>query len=192
MANRISFLDLEKAKTIGWSLRDFARFIGLWEDKTEAQLHNLIVHWLDKTKYETSVVWYYTLFPPEFNPFHKVYHTKMIRIYLKGYSIRDQLNTIIEEVIGDGDDVVVSFTEILKLAKERFMIPGQKEEDFIRTALYNLDPKWIATLEDKNYHTSHIENDSLHGMLPLLPSVRGEVLKAGFDPDTEVPDEIIW
>lgn len=192
MANRVSFLDLTKAKTTGWSPAEFAYNLNLWGDKSKAQLHNLIIHGLDKTKYETSVVWSFILLPPDFSPFHKVHKQKMIRIFLKGYTIRDQINTIIEEIIGDRDDVVVSFAEIFKLAKERFMIPDQHGNDLIRTILYNLDPKWIPALEDKNFHTSHIEKDDLHGELPLLPSTHNEVFKAGFEPDTVVGDEIIW
>lgn len=192
MANEVTFLDLTKAKTIGWSPAEFALELNLWDDKSRAQLHNLITIGLDKTKFQTSVLWSYILRPPLFSPFHKSHGHKMIRIFLKGFTITDQIDSIIREIIGDQDDVKVPFLDIYKRAKEKFMIDGQHEEDFIQTIKYNLNPTWLKSVEDKNFYTAFIENERLHGKLPILPSVQDEVFKAGFDVNMEVLDEIIW
>ena len=103
MARKISLtlLDQETAKTTGWSLRYAATQLGVWRDKTEGELHRHFVHWLDKTKYDLSVVFEYPW--------------KTYRIFQKGYTISEQIATAVTATAGEGnDDVEIDFREVLK------------------------------------------------------------------------------
>ena len=52
----LTFLDLNTARTIGWPLRYFARQLGLWADRTDIEIHNLLQNGLDTTKFQLSTV----------------------------------------------------------------------------------------------------------------------------------------
>ena len=71
----LTFLDLNTAKTIGWPLRYFARQLGLWADRTDIEIHNLLQNGFDTTKFQLSTVWFDTLqdksYLTEFNSSHE-------------------------------------------------------------------------------------------------------------------------
>ena len=171
----LTFLDLNTAKTIGWPLRYFARQLGLWADRTDIEIHNLLQNGLDTTKFQLSTVW----FDGE----------KTARVFATGYTIGDQLDDAMDELAGDGNDNVE--IEFFKLSERvLFRLDGQHDRDFWRTITANLNPKWLGTLEDKNYLTTF--NSSREApRLPLLPSAQGKVFRAGFKTNMVVPKTLI-
>lgn len=182
MARKItlSFLNTDKAKTVGLSLREFAVQLNLWHDRTDVEINNLLQNGLDTTKYQLSWVWFGG--------------DKTARVFLKGYSIQEQLDTIMEELAGDGSqDVAISFFDLLPHVKFRFEVNfvEQKDDDLWWTILQNINPKWLGSLTDKNSLSSHIGDAELRGTLPNLPSAEGQVFRVGFDTDMVVPKTLI-
>lgn len=172
----LTFLDTRKAKTVGLSLREFAIQLDLWHDRTEAEIYNLLQNGLDTTQFQLSWVWYNGV--------------KTARVFLKGYSIREQIDTIMEKLAGDGNqDVVISFFDLLPHIKFRF------EENFVKqpegelwwTILHNINPKWLGSLTDKNELSSHIGSEGGLGILPNLPSAKEQVFRSEFDTNMVVP-----
>lgn len=191
----LTFLDLEKVRTVGWMVNETAQYLGLleneWKDHSYAKRQNLLVNLLDPTKYVTSIVWGVR----ETDAISKVPKQKTLRVFAKGYSIQDQINTAIEKVAGDGnDDIKITFHSLLPHIKFRHEFLGieQSEADLYQTFLTNLDPKYLKTNNDKNFLTQHIEDPKFRDSLPILPSIRGDVLKAGYNLNLPVPDEPIY
>ena len=171
----LTFLDLNTAKTIGWPLRYFARQLGLWADRTDVEIHNLLQNGLDITKFQLSTVWFDS--------------QKTARIFATDYSIGDQLDDAMETLASEGDgDMEIEFFKLADLVS--FRLKGQHDRDFWRTITANLNPKWLDTLQDKSYLTEF--NSSREApRLPLLPSAQGKVFRSGFDTNMVVPKTLI-
>ena len=171
----LTFLDLESAKTIGWPLRYFARQLGLWNNRTDIEIHNLLQNGLDTTKFQLSTVW--------------IDSEKTARVFATGHTIGDQLDAIMTELAGNGDtDVEVEFFRLADRVK--FRLADQSDRDLWRTITANLNPRWLGTLEDKNYLTQYNSNQE-SPRLPLLPSAQGKVFRSGFDIEMIVPKTLI-
>ena len=171
----LTFLDINTAKTIGWPLRYFARQLGLWANRTDIEIHNLLQNGLDTTKFQLSTIWFDS--------------QKTARVFATGHTISDQIDDAMDELAGDGnDDVEVEF---FKLAERvGFRLKDQHDRDFWRTIAVNLNPKWFDTLQDKNYLTE-FKSDREAPRLPLLPSAQGKVFQSGFDTNMVVPKTLI-
>ena len=182
MARKITltFLNSEKAKKEGLSLREFAVQLGIWSDRTDIEIHNLLQNGLDTTKYRLSDVWYQGV--------------KTARVFMKGFSISEQLDTIMEDLAGGGSqDVSISFYDLLPHIQFRFHrnFIAQNDNDLWWTILHNLNPKWLGTLADKNNLCQHIGDIHLRGSLPNLPSTESQVFRSGFDKNMIVPKNLI-
>lgn len=172
----LTFLDINTAKTIGWPLRYFARQLGLWRNRTDVEVHNLLQNGLDQTKFRMSVIW-------EDNK-------RTFRVFKAGYSIGEQINSAMETLAGEGNDNVE--VEFFKLVRHvHFRLPDQDDRDFWRTITHNLNPKWLGTLQDKNYLSQFKSERGEHPRLPLLPSAHGKVFRSGFDTNMVVPKTLI-
>ena len=171
----VTFLDLDTARTTGWPLRFVARQLGLWDNRTDIEIHNLLQNGLDRTKFKLSTVW--------------VADRKTARVFATGHSISEQLDTIMTELAGDGDnDVEIEF---FKLADNvQFRLIEQTDFDLWRTITSNIDPRWFGTLEDRNHLTSFNSRREAT-RLPLLPSAQNRVLRSGFDTEMTVPKTLI-
>lgn len=193
MAIEISFLAMKRAKTVGWSVNDTVAYLKLdkneWKDRSYAQRQNLLINLLDPEKFGHSTVWSHE----DRNKYPKddTIYEKSIRVFVKGYTIREQLNTIMEELAGDSTDVVIPYEKVFSWSLSNLSHQGQSYQQLERTILKNLDPKWLTTTEDKNYLTGFTPRNDNDEPVPFLPSTRGKVFRAGFDLDMEVPDEPI-
>ena len=173
----LTFLDLDTANTIGWSLRYFARQLGLWADRTDIEVHNLLQNGLDTTKFQLSTVWHNGV--------------KTARVFATGYSISDQLDSAMESLAYSGNDnVEVEFSKLVDRVKYRFRLDGQDDRDFWRTIVANLNPKWLDTVQDKDYLTE-FNNDKEAQRLPLLPSAQSKAFRSDFDTNMVVPKTLI-
>ena len=177
----IAVVNEHLAKTQGLSVNAFTTDLGIWEGKSEEELLELFTRWADRNKYQTAYVW------------DKRKRWKLI--FRTGYTISDQIDSIMEEIAGEGnDDVTVSFHEVLFRMKPKWPHHDFNEEQqrngLWRTIFHNLNTKWLPTNADQTYWTQYLAKDNedptyLNFTWPLLPSVRSRIYKAGFDPDAE-------
>ena len=175
MARKItlSLLDQSAAKTVGWSLRYAADQLGVWRDKTEGELHRHFVHWLDRTKYDLSVVFEFPW--------------KTYRIFKKGYTITEQIATAVAAVAGEGnDDVEIDYRHVLK--RVNFVKEGALEQDVHRTFFHNMNTGLLPLNSDHNYWTAFLtaDNEGTATYPPVVPSSLAKVFKARFDADAEI------
>ena len=173
---KLTLLNDEVAKTTGLSVWQFTTALGIWDGLSENELHRRFLHWHDRNKYTIASVWR---------------QKKRYKLIFKtGHTPKDQINSAIELVAGDGNENVrVDFREALKHVK--FKVYDQTDEDLHRTFFHNLDSKWLPTNADSTYWTQYLAQDNEDPTyssfaLPLLPSVRADIYKAGFDPDAPI------
>ena len=112
---------------------------------------------------------------------------KTWRLFLAGYSINNQITTVINKLAGDGDDdVAIDYRSILALVN--FRNENQDDDDFRRTFYHNMSSSLLPESADHNYWTKFLTDD-IDGIAthpPTIPSAHGKVFKAGFDADTEI------
>ena len=189
MAVELVFFDLKRAQTVGWSITDAIYHLGLqdeWANRTYAHRYNLFSTLTDPDKFGISTVWSYA------ERDHQEYKGQKLpeetfRLFAKGFTIREQINTIMEELAGGSSDIMISFSMVEPHIK--FRHEGQNYDQLMRTFYENFDKKWFANLEDKNFMSQFVPTDETG--LPILPSARGKVFRAGYDLNMEVPDKII-
>ena len=154
--------------------------MGIWTDKTEEERLELFVRWVDKNKYDTSYVW------------HE--RRRMKLVFRRGYTISNQIDKIMEDIAGDGNDnVVVSFHEVFSRMESNWhydFTEEQRRNGLWRTIFHNLNTKWLPTNEDQTYWTQYLAKDNEDPTYssftwPLLPSVQSRIYKGGFDPNAE-------
>ena len=178
MARKIELTTItneELARTQGLHVSAFTTELGIWKGESEEELLERFIRWADISKYRTAHVWK---------------EKKRSRlIFRTGYTILDQLNSIIEELAGDGeDDAIISFHEVFGRVKFRSL--EQSDEDVQRTVFHNIDTKWLPTTEDQNYWTQYLSEDNSdpsyqYFKWPLLPSVQSRIFKPRFNPNTD-------
>ena len=172
----LTFLDIGTARTTGWPLRYVARQLGLWDNRTDIEIHNLLQNGLDPAKFRLSHIW--------------IDGRRTAHVYQTGYSIREQISTAMEELAGDGDDdIEIRFFDLVKRLK--FKLEEQTSRDFWRTITHNLDPKWLDSLQDKSYLTNYVAGRDDHARLPLLPSAPNKLFRSGFDTNMNVPKTLV-
>lgn len=174
-------LEEHMAKTRGVGVDYFTTELGIWTDKTEAERLELFSRWVDKNKYDTSYVWY------------KGRRIKLV--FRKGYTVSNQIDEIMEDIAGDGnDDVVISFHEVLHRFASKWphydVYELHQRNDLLRTIFHNLNTKWLPTNEDQTYWTQYLAKDNedptySNFTWPTLPSVQSRIFKAGFDPNAD-------
>ena len=163
---RVTFLDQETAKTVGWPLHYAASQLGVWSDKQDDELYELFDRWLDRSMYDLCVVW---------ERGKKVY-----RVFKRGFTISDQIDTAIG-IIASCGCVEIDFREIFKHVK--FIQKGVYDEDVRKTFYHNMKINWLATDIDYNYWIQFLseDEDGKSPYPPALPSSRNNAFKAGFD-----------
>ena len=161
----LTFLDQNQAETIGWPLHYAASQLGVWEGKEEDELYNLFDRWLDKSKFDLSVVWE--------TPRRR--YKKNHRIFKRGFTISEQIDDAIAIVEKSGR-LEVDFREVLKHVQ--FHKKGNC--DYWLTFYENLNPKHLST-DDKVYWRTYLEDIDNLMSLPVLPSSHTYVFKDGFD-----------
>ena len=169
---KLTILDDKAAKSVGLHISYFTTALGIWnDDLSDVELHRRFTHWHDRHKYTTASVWREGV--------------KHRLVFKAGHTPQDQINAAIEKVAGAGsENVRVDFREALEHVK--FKTYNQSDEDLWRTFFHNLDTKWLPTNEDSTYWTQYLSQDSGDFALPILPSVRGDVFRSGFDPDAPI------
>ena len=165
------------AKTTGLGIAEFTTSLGIWDDRlSDDELHRRFTHWHDRNKYSVAPIWRQ--------------NKKYRLIFKNGHTPTDQINAAIEKVAGDGSgNVRVDFREALQHVK--FTVYDQTDTDLRRTFFHNLDTKWLPTNEDSTYWTQYLAKDNEDPSyssfaLPILPSVRADIFRAGFDPDAPI------
>ena len=172
----LTFLDDDLAKTEGWPLHYVGLQLGIWQTRTEAEVHNLLQNGLDTGNYQLSPVW--------------IDGRKTARVHLAGYSIREQLDTVMEKLSGSGsEDAEVTFFSVLK--EIGFKAQGQTDVDIWKTVLHNIDPRWLGSLQDKNQLSQFNSETEPTSRLPLLPSAQEKMFRSGFDINMVVPKNLI-
>ena len=165
-------------KTQGLHIDAFTTDLGIWQDKSEEKRLELFIRWVDKSKYDTSYVWYG--------------RKKWKLIFRVGYTISDQINSIMNELAGEGEnDVMISLYEVFSRMKSNYpySVSGTGERNGLwRTIFHNLDTKWLPTNEDQTYWTQYLAKDNEDStysnfIWPSLPSAQSRIYKAGFDPN---------
>jgi len=164
----------DQLKTTGVGVDFFTKEFGYWRRQTDEERLEKFKQWVDKTKYDLSVLW--------------INGEKEHRVYKKGFTIRDQIDTLIEEIAGDGnDDTEIDFRQIIDHKNLKFKDPYQTARDHRRTFRHNLNSKWLKT-EDTNIWSQTLASD-LAGTNKedveylILPSFKDGIYKAGFDPE---------
>lgn len=172
----LTFLDDDFAKTQGWPLHYIGLQLGIWEDRTENEVHNLLQNGLDTDKYRLSTIW--------------IRGKKTARVFAAGYSIREQIDTVMERLAGDGnEDVEITFFSLVEAVG--FHTQGQTGNDIWKTILHNIDPKWFGSLQDKNKLSQFNSEEEPASRLPLLPSAQEKMFRSGFDINMVVPKNLI-
>ena len=175
-----AIVEERETKTRGLGIDSFTVDLGIWTDKTEEERLELFVRWVDKNKYDTSYVW------------HE--RRRMKLVFRRGYTISNQIDKIMEDIAGDGNDnVVVSFHEVFSRMESNWhydFIEAQRRNGLWRTIFHNLNTKWLPTNEDQTYWTQYLAKDNedptyRNFTWPLLPSVQSRIYKAGFDPNAD-------
>ena len=170
MARKITLtmLDQKAAKTTGWPLHYAADMLGVRRDRDDRELHEFFTLWLDKNKYDMSPVWRH--------------RKKEYRIFKKGHTPHEQINTAIAEIAGNSnDDVEIDYREVVKRVK--FVERHSYDADILRTFFHNMSVSWLPENTDHNYWTQYLSEDTDPSYLPtpVVPSSHSKVFKAGFN-----------
>lgn len=170
----LSTFDFRDAETVGVDLIDAAIQLGLWDKHLDSvTLEEKFVLWLNRDNYRLSTI--------------HLRHGKIRRIYKKGYTIKDQINTIITTLAGEGnEDFKVTAKEI---AKHLDLGPVVKGEDLHRTIYHNIDFERLPA-GSTNYWTQYLSRDSVAKSYwpPALSSEDHNIFKSRFNRETDGQD----
>ena len=178
MANNIELtLIHSEAKTRGVDAVFLAASVNEWKSKTDEELKKLVLAHVDKSKYRDAYVWANDM--------------KILRFFEVGYTPTDQLDGLIELKAKETGSNIVSFYVLFDFIKKIFSAHNltQRDRDFWRTVFHNLNTKWLATNEDRNYWTQYLTEDNedySKFKMPVLPSSASRIFKAGFDPNAPI------